>query len=227
MSADSFQMTGPVEVSISSKGMAHLLPLTCTHVATGIAWPSDKGKKFQNPTGAKQGTGESVRASHTLIIVTLSHWIVSQLCDAYDSIDQGLRILPPALFPEFLEDERFIVWMRVAGYVILLSPVCRPSPPVSALHLFLRRCTNARSLPTFRKLWGIIDTDLVAGAYTIAVTNSTLSSRIPPRLALPFVLYPLRGLQTSPCRASTARSTWSSPPALGPAVRCVSRPARP
>lgn len=86
-------------------------------MATGIAWPSDKGKKFQNPTGAKQGTSRvwDLAPSHTL---SVTGSFDDAVADAYDSIDQGLRILPPSLFPDFLEDERFIVWMRVAGCVV-------------------------------------------------------------------------------------------------------------
>jgi len=74
---------------------------------SGIAWPSDVGKKFQNPPPNSPG---------------------------YPTLDA-------TLFPDFIEDERFIVWMRVAG------------------------------LPSFRKLWGIINQDIPAGNYNLSITN--------------------------------------------------------
>jgi len=54
----------------------------------------------------------------------------------------GIRILNPTLFPKGQTDERFIVWMRIAG------------------------------LPSFRKLWGKIDQDIAAGPLSVVISST-------------------------------------------------------
>jgi len=82
--------------------------------STGIAWKSDVDRKFKNPQpNATTGLPPT-----------------------------GNYILNPVLFPKNIEDERFIVWMRLSA------------------------------LPEFRKLWGRIDTPVAAGSLTVSVTNN-------------------------------------------------------
>jgi hypothetical protein len=83
--------------------------------SNGIAWKSDVDRKFRNPPTNQTSGLPPI----------------------------GNYILNPALFPKNIEDERFIVWMRLSA------------------------------LPEFRKLWGRIDTPVAAGSLTVLVTNST------------------------------------------------------
>ena len=80
------------------------------------------------------------------------------------SLDNGTRPISEALFPDFLEDERFIVWMRVAAYVSHRSSALLLALDI---YVYLYLCR----LPTFRKLWGIIRSDVPAGTYSLAITN--------------------------------------------------------
>ena len=176
MSADTFTMAdgSGSPVNISSKGIH-------TSSISPHSWPQAlHGLRIRERNSRTPLVRSKVRAESASLTPSDTLSVTGSLDDAvagaYDSIDQGLRILPPSLFPDFLEDERFIVWMRVAGCVIHLLFIRRLSVLIDALHLLLFIAANARSLPTFRKLWGIIDRDLAAGTYTIVVTSRTSSS---------------------------------------------------
>jgi len=80
---------------------------------SGIAWKSDVDKKFSNPP----------------------NWQNSTLFPYHKTLDLNL-------FPGYMENERFIVWMRIAG------------------------------LPSFRKLWGKIEQPLTAGSQLFVNASS-------------------------------------------------------
>jgi len=83
-----------------------------TVLSTDIAWASDLSKKFRNPANWTDLNGVK--------------YVIA---------------LDLTLFPHFLEEERFVVWMRIAG------------------------------LPSFRKLWGRIEQPVPAGNLTIAINS--------------------------------------------------------
>jgi len=116
---------------------------------TGVAWPSDVSDKFHNAGDSSTGTNfppfahwKQASCSGTVDGVTLD---ASKLADceaANPDATTGLSAGWCFFGSGYCnEDEHFMVWMRTAG------------------------------LPTFRKLYAIIDEDLAPGDYSIVVSN--------------------------------------------------------
>lgn len=109
----------------------------------GIAWPSDVELKYKNSADGTTGQNYAQFAYER-----------KQTCDSLAGNERkgsSVQKCKEANVPQAgwcypgsgycTEDEHFMVWMRTAG------------------------------LPTFRKLYGIIDTPLEAGTYTVQVAN--------------------------------------------------------
>ena len=122
---------------------------------TGIAWPTDLYKNA--PAGSNNYKFKNQESGTTgLNFPPFAHWRASS-CSDLPTASQRLACTefneqhPGAgwCYPNStycVEDEHFVVWMRAAG------------------------------LPSFRKLYAIIDTRLEPGTYTVQVSNGLLES---------------------------------------------------
>ena len=118
-----------------------------TQTSEGIAWPSDVSDKFSNADDGSSGLNfpPFAWAKHAECSV-LPAGSKRTSCESYEAqyANNEIALRMGLCFPGSgycMEDEHFMVWMRTAG------------------------------LPTFRKLYAIIDQDLSPGTYSIEVSN--------------------------------------------------------